>query len=105
MAVEVATEATAFGDVLRRLRLTAGLTQADLARLGIKLTITKFDQAAWLDQVNNRKYKGFWQSSDPAIATVENGLVRAVGCTTSTCQVTITARSGKLTATKLVVVE
>src|SRR5829696_6734717 len=33
MAVEVATEATAFGDVLRRLRLTAGLTQADLARL------------------------------------------------------------------------
>ena len=46
-----------------------------------------------------------WQSSDPAIATVENGLVRAIGCTTSTCQVTITARSGKLTATKLVVVE
>ena len=46
-----------------------------------------------------------WQSSDPAIATVENGLVRAVGCQASPCQVSITARSGKLTATKLVVVE
>ncbi|HEX6066232.1 MAG TPA: Ig-like domain-containing protein [Longimicrobiales bacterium] len=46
-----------------------------------------------------------WQSSDPSIATVENGLVRAVGCSTSPCQVTITARSGKLTATKLIVVE
>jgi uncharacterized protein YjdB len=46
-----------------------------------------------------------WQSSDAGIATVNNGLVRAVGCTTSPCQVTITARSGRLTATKLVVVE
>jgi peptide/nickel transport system substrate-binding protein len=41
----------------------AQIFQADLARLGIKLTITKFDQAAWLDQVNNRKYKGFWAST------------------------------------------
>ena len=46
-----------------------------------------------------------WHSSDPAIATVDNGLVRAVGCAASLCQVTITARSGKLTATKLVVVD
>jgi hypothetical protein len=46
-----------------------------------------------------------WSSSDPSVATVENGLVRAVGCAASPCEVTITARSGKLTATTLIVVE
>jgi hypothetical protein len=46
-----------------------------------------------------------WSSSDPAIATVEGGLVRAVACGSPPCRVTITVRSGKLTATKLIVVE
>ena len=46
-----------------------------------------------------------WFSSDPAIATVENGLVRAVACSTPPCAVTITVRSGKLTATKQIIVE
>ena len=46
-----------------------------------------------------------WATSDPAVATVENGLVRALACATPPCQVTITARSGKLTATKLIIVE
>jgi peptide/nickel transport system substrate-binding protein len=30
--------------------------QADLAKIGIKLNIIKQDQAAWSDQINNRKY-------------------------------------------------
>ena len=46
-----------------------------------------------------------WSSSDPSIATVESGLVRALGCGSPPCRVTITVRSGKLTATKLIVVE
>ena len=32
--------------------------QADLAKLGIKLNIKMLESAAWLDQVNNRKYIG-----------------------------------------------
>ena len=35
--------------------------QADLAKLGIKLNIKVLETAAWLDQVNNRKYVGgYW---------------------------------------------
>jgi peptide/nickel transport system substrate-binding protein len=44
--------------------------QSDLATLGIKLNIVRLDQAAWLDQVNNRKYHGFWAST-MAIGTGE----------------------------------
>jgi len=35
--------------------------QADLAKLGVKLNIKVLESAAWLDQVNNRKYVGgYW---------------------------------------------
>jgi ABC-type transport system substrate-binding protein len=35
--------------------------QADLSKLGIKLNIKVLETAAWLDQVNNRKYVGgYW---------------------------------------------
>lgn len=34
--------------------------QADLAKIGIKLNIQKMESAAWLDQVNNVKYRGIW---------------------------------------------
>jgi peptide/nickel transport system substrate-binding protein len=35
--------------------------QADLAKLGITLNIRVLETAAWLDQVNNRRYKGcYW---------------------------------------------
>ncbi|HEU0168734.1 MAG TPA: ABC transporter substrate-binding protein, partial [Chloroflexota bacterium] len=37
--------------------------QADLAKIGIKLNIVKLDNAAWLDQANNRKYHGLWAST------------------------------------------
>jgi peptide/nickel transport system substrate-binding protein len=50
--------------------LMSQIYQADLATLGIKLNIVKLDQAAWLDQVNNRKYHGFWAST-MAIGTGE----------------------------------
>jgi peptide/nickel transport system substrate-binding protein len=43
--------------------LISQIYQADLAKIGIKLNIVKLDQAAWLDQVNNRKYHGFWAST------------------------------------------
>ncbi len=47
-----------------------------------------------------------WMSSDPEIAAIgSNGVVRALGCADSACRVTITARSSKLTATKLILVE
>jgi len=37
------------------------LYQADLAKLGIKMNIKVLETAAWLDQVNNRKYVGgYW---------------------------------------------
>ena len=46
-----------------------------------------------------------WSSSDPAIATVQAGLVRASGCAgVATCSVVITARSGRLTATRVVII-
>jgi peptide/nickel transport system substrate-binding protein len=40
----------------------AQVLQADLAKIGIQLTIKSLDQAAWLDQVNNRKYTGMYGS-------------------------------------------
>jgi peptide/nickel transport system substrate-binding protein len=43
--------------------LIAQLYQADLAKIGIKLNIRKYDLAAWLDQANNRKYTGMWAST------------------------------------------
>jgi hypothetical protein len=46
-----------------------------------------------------------WSSSDPLIATVTNGLVHAGACPlTEGCRVTITARSGRLVATKGIIV-
>ena len=50
--------------------LVSQIYQSDLAKIGIKLNIVKLDQAAWLDQVNNRKYNGFWAST-MAIGTGE----------------------------------
>jgi peptide/nickel transport system substrate-binding protein len=43
--------------------LISQILQADLAKIGIKLNIVQLDQAAWLDQVNNRKYHGMWAST------------------------------------------
>jgi len=43
--------------------LIAQVYQADLARIGIKLNLVRLEQAAWLDQVNNRKYHGMWAST------------------------------------------
>jgi peptide/nickel transport system substrate-binding protein len=34
--------------------------QGDLAKVGVKLNIQKMEMAAWLDQVNNVKYRGIW---------------------------------------------
>ena len=33
--------------------------QSDLAKIGININLLKVDVATWLDQANNRKYKGF----------------------------------------------
>jgi peptide/nickel transport system substrate-binding protein len=38
----------------------AQILQGDFAKLGITLTLKPQDQAAYLDVVNNWKYKGFW---------------------------------------------
>jgi peptide/nickel transport system substrate-binding protein len=43
--------------------LISQILQADLAKIGIKLNIVRMEQAAWLDQVNNRKYHGMWAST------------------------------------------
>jgi peptide/nickel transport system substrate-binding protein len=43
--------------------LIAQIYQADLANIGIKLNLVRLEQAAWLDQVNNRKYHGMWAST------------------------------------------
>ena len=37
--------------------------QSDLAKVGVKLNIQKMEAAAWLDQVNNVKYRGIWLGS------------------------------------------
>ena len=61
--------------------LISQIYQSDLASIGIKLNVVKLDQPAWLDQVNNRKYHGFWAST-MAIGTGEPvsglSLVRAM---------------------------
>jgi peptide/nickel transport system substrate-binding protein len=41
----------------------AQIYQADLAKIGVKLNIVTTDSATWLDQVNNRKYKGIYWST------------------------------------------
>jgi peptide/nickel transport system substrate-binding protein len=41
----------------------AEMYQADLAKIGVKLTIKVLEAAAWLDQVNNRKYNGMYIAS------------------------------------------
>ena len=38
--------------------------QADLAKIGVKMTPRLVDAATWLDQANNVKYKGMWASGD-----------------------------------------
>jgi peptide/nickel transport system substrate-binding protein len=43
--------------------LASQIYQSDLAKIGIKLNLVKLDQAAWLSQVNNRRYNGFWGST------------------------------------------
>jgi peptide/nickel transport system substrate-binding protein len=43
--------------------LVGQIYQSDLARIGITLNLVKLDQAAWLNQVNNRRYNGFWAST------------------------------------------
>jgi peptide/nickel transport system substrate-binding protein len=43
--------------------LISQIYQADLAKIGVKLNIVRMEQAAWLDQVNNRKYHGMWAST------------------------------------------
>jgi peptide/nickel transport system substrate-binding protein len=57
--------------------LIAQIYQSDLAKIGVKLSVVKLEQAAWLDQVNNRKYKGFW-AANMAVGTGEpvSGLSR-----------------------------
>jgi peptide/nickel transport system substrate-binding protein len=50
--------------------LAAQIYQSDLAKIGIKLNLVKLDQAAWLSQVNTRKYNGFW-GANMAIGTGE----------------------------------
>jgi peptide/nickel transport system substrate-binding protein len=37
--------------------------QSDLSKIGVKLNIQKMEAAAWLDQVNNVKYRGIWLGS------------------------------------------
>jgi peptide/nickel transport system substrate-binding protein len=44
------------------LRDFAQVYQADLAKIGVSINIVNLDQAAWLDQVNNRKYNGLYGS-------------------------------------------
>jgi peptide/nickel transport system substrate-binding protein len=41
----------------------AQIYQADLAKIGVTLNIKPMESAAWLDQVNNRKYNGVYWSS------------------------------------------
>jgi peptide/nickel transport system substrate-binding protein len=37
----------------------ATIYQSDLAKIGVTINILRVDVATWLDQANNRKYKGF----------------------------------------------
>jgi peptide/nickel transport system substrate-binding protein len=44
--------------------------QADLASIGVTMNIVNMDLAAWLDQVNNRKYNGMYYSPAGIAASV-----------------------------------
>jgi peptide/nickel transport system substrate-binding protein len=48
----------------------AQIYQADLATLGVTMNIVKMDLAAWLDNVNNRKYHGMYYSPASIAASV-----------------------------------
>jgi peptide/nickel transport system substrate-binding protein len=45
------------------LALFCQIYQSDLANLGIKLNIKNLEPAAWVDEVNNRRYHGMWAST------------------------------------------
>ena len=54
--------------------------QADLAKLGVKLNIKVLESAAWLDQVNNRKYMGgYWSPASYRSALARDDLRRNQG--------------------------
>jgi ABC-type transport system substrate-binding protein len=44
--------------------------QADLASIGVTMNIVSMDLAPWLDNVNNRKYKGMYYSPASIAASV-----------------------------------
>src|SRR5262249_54513060 len=44
--------------------------QADLASVGVTMNIVNMDLAPWLDNVNNRKYKGMYSSPASIAASV-----------------------------------
>jgi peptide/nickel transport system substrate-binding protein len=52
--------------------------QADLAKIGVKLNIRNLDNAAWIDEVNNRKYNGMYFSS-LGFAQLSPGFVLTAG--------------------------
>ena len=41
----------------------AQIYQADLAKIGVTMTITNIDSPTWFDQANNRKYNGMYWST------------------------------------------
>jgi peptide/nickel transport system substrate-binding protein len=45
------------------LALFCQIYQGDLANLGIKLNIQNLEPAAWVNEVNNRRYHGLWAST------------------------------------------
>lgn len=49
----------------------AQIYQADLAKIGAKVTLKPLEGPVWMDQVNNQKYKGLTQSSS-AYANIES---------------------------------
>jgi len=49
----------------------AQIYQADLAKIGGKVTLRPLEGPAWMDQVNNQKYRGLTQSSS-AYANIES---------------------------------
>ncbi len=58
LEMDILLTASAEGNVVTQ------MYQADLATLGIKMNIKVLDTAAWLDQVNNRKYTGaYWSGA------------------------------------------
>ena len=63
----------------------AQILQADFAKLGIALTLKPQDAAAYLDVVNNWKYKGFWLGGgsfaqlDPATSFIKSRALSVTG--------------------------